>query len=307
LDGARTFFGLTVDGSLELAQMAIARLYDRTRGAVTIPVMLARATEEIDSFRRGDREQIVKAIKKAQNAVTGLASVPASIHARRSEWLAHLDPRTVGDPAALAVKAKLDIPDLDRAFKETEDIVLEMSSLYEGVIGELHFLGDDDYKSALNWIRKAKCTYIEGFEREHEVGSWKGPRPQDCSRAPWNPILACCVCRSLGCSPAESCFAADCCLGLAGLAGAGNSAGIHHSLVVPDASTTATSPKDLGESRKMQPDCIETPPLLLFLFGNDLGAIFLGGLAAYDVIRPAAVEFCWPSSNGPMLQRGIIP
>jgi len=35
LDGARTFFGLTIDGSLELAQMAIAKLYDRTRGAVT--------------------------------------------------------------------------------------------------------------------------------------------------------------------------------------------------------------------------------------------------------------------------------
>ncbi len=41
LDGARTFFGLTIDGGIELAQMAIARLYDRTTGAVTIPVMLA--------------------------------------------------------------------------------------------------------------------------------------------------------------------------------------------------------------------------------------------------------------------------
>jgi hypothetical protein len=30
LDGARTFFGLTINGNLELAQMAIARLYDRT-------------------------------------------------------------------------------------------------------------------------------------------------------------------------------------------------------------------------------------------------------------------------------------
>jgi hypothetical protein len=30
---------------------------------------------------------------------------------------------------------------VDHAFKETEEIVLEMSSLYEGVIGDLHFLG----------------------------------------------------------------------------------------------------------------------------------------------------------------------
>ena len=63
-----------------------------------------------------------------------------------------------------------------------------MSSLYEGVIGELRFLGGDDYKSALNWVRKAKCAFIEGFEREHGKNSWKQPRPKDCSRDPWDPI-----------------------------------------------------------------------------------------------------------------------
>jgi hypothetical protein len=37
---APTFLGLTIHGSLELAQMAVPRLYDRTRGAVTIMTML---------------------------------------------------------------------------------------------------------------------------------------------------------------------------------------------------------------------------------------------------------------------------
>ena len=64
---ASTFFGLTMDGSLELAQMAIAKLYDRTKGAVTIPVMLARAVNEIGSFQNGDREEIIQAIKNAAN------------------------------------------------------------------------------------------------------------------------------------------------------------------------------------------------------------------------------------------------
>ena len=188
LDGARTFFGLTIDGGIELAQMAIARLYDRTTGAVTIPVMLARAASEIGSFQRGDREKIIQTIKRAENAVVGLESVLSSIHKRRNEWLAHLDPRTVGDPAALAVKAKLSIPDLDRAFQETEKMLLELSSPYEGVIGELRFLGDDDYKPALNWIRLAKCAFIEQFEKEYGVGSWTGLRPKDCSRNPWDLI-----------------------------------------------------------------------------------------------------------------------
>ena len=105
---------------------------------------------------------------------------------RRNKWLAHLDPDTVRDPAALATKAKLSIPDLDLAFQETEKILLELSSLYEGVIGELQFLGGDDYKVALDWIRKAKCAYIERFEREHGVGSWTSARPKDCSRHPWD-------------------------------------------------------------------------------------------------------------------------
>lgn len=187
-DGARTFFGLTIDGSIELAQMALARLYDRTRGAVTIPVMLARAMKEISSFQRGDREQIAQRIKNAENAVAGLESVLSSIHKRRNKWLAHLDPETVRDPAALAVKAKLSIPDLDAAFQETENILLGLSSLYEGVIGKLSFLGDDDYKSALNWIRLAKCAYIEQFEKEYGPGSWTGLRPKDCSRNPWDLI-----------------------------------------------------------------------------------------------------------------------
>jgi hypothetical protein len=46
LDGSRTFFGLTIDGSLELAQMAVAKLHDRTRGAVTISAMLDRVATE---------------------------------------------------------------------------------------------------------------------------------------------------------------------------------------------------------------------------------------------------------------------
>jgi hypothetical protein len=188
LDGARTFFGLTIDGGIELAQMALARLYDRTRGAVTIPVMLARATNEIGSFKRGDRKQIAQRIKNAENAVAGLQSILTSIHRRRNEWLAHLDQETVRDPAALVVKAKLSIPDLDVAFQVTENILLGLSSLYEGVIGKLSFLGDDDYKSALNWIRLAKCAYIEQFEREYGAGSWTSLRPKDCSRKPWDLI-----------------------------------------------------------------------------------------------------------------------
>jgi hypothetical protein len=48
LSTAPTFFGLTSDGSPELSQMAIARLYDEPAGAVTFPTCLLPATQEID-------------------------------------------------------------------------------------------------------------------------------------------------------------------------------------------------------------------------------------------------------------------
>jgi len=40
LQTAPTFFGMAIDGSLELAQMAVARLYDTTRNTMSVPKML---------------------------------------------------------------------------------------------------------------------------------------------------------------------------------------------------------------------------------------------------------------------------
>lgn len=177
LHTAPTFFAITTDGSLELAQMALARLYDRTKRAVTIHVMLAQARRQSSSFQRGD---VIAAITKSERTVHRLEPVLTAIRKRRNEWFAHLDSRTVTDPKALAARAKVTIPDLDLAFKGTEDVVREMSSLYEGVIGKLEFLGGDDYKAALDWIRSAKCTFIENFEKEFKT-PWTGPRPKNCS------------------------------------------------------------------------------------------------------------------------------
>ena len=159
--------------------MTIARLYDKTRGAVTIRTMLHDAAGQLTAFQTATPKKASDAILKWVRAAVALQPILDSIRTRRNEWLAHLDPRTVADTAGLAMRAKLSIPDLDRAFHETEEIVLDLSSLYEGVIGELKFIGGDDYNTALDWIRKARCTFIENYEKE--FGAWTGPRPKDCS------------------------------------------------------------------------------------------------------------------------------
>src|SRR5262249_2160540 len=147
---------------------------------VTIRSMLHDAARLTGSFQRATPKDAEHAILKAVAIVISLQPILSSIRRRRNEWLAHLDPATVADPHALAAKARLTVPDLEQAFRKTEDMLLELSSLYEGVIGELRFLGDDDYRVALDWIRKAKCTFIENYEKEFNM-PWTGPRPKDCS------------------------------------------------------------------------------------------------------------------------------
>jgi hypothetical protein len=184
LNVSPTFFGLTIDGSLELSQMAVARLYDETKRTVTVPKMLRMAEMEAGSFKRGAADEVRKAIADSDKAVAALEPVLAAIRRRRNGWLAHLDPQTIRDPNALLALAKLTMPDLDRVFKETERILLDFSLRYEGTIGELKYIGWDDYEVALNWIRLAKCAHIEKYEKEFKV-KWDGPRPKDCSRKDW--------------------------------------------------------------------------------------------------------------------------
>jgi hypothetical protein len=184
LQDAWTFFAITIDGHVELAQMAIARLYDRTQRGVTIRVMLSESRKQASSFQRADQQQVIAAIKKAEIAVLGLDPILASIRKRRNERLAHLNPRTVVDPKTLSTEAKLTIPDIEKAIATTEQILAEMTHLFEGTIGDIRFFGSDDYKVALNWIRRAKCDFIENYEKE--FGAWTGPRPKDCSRKPYD-------------------------------------------------------------------------------------------------------------------------
>jgi hypothetical protein len=145
LHSSPTFFGLTIDGSLELSQMAVARLYDETKRTITVPKMLCRAGKEAGSFQRGTSQEVRQAIADSDRAVNALKPVLAAIRERRNGWLAHLDPQTIRDPKPLEARAKLTMPDLERVFKETERILLKLSSLYDGTIRELKYIGWDDY------------------------------------------------------------------------------------------------------------------------------------------------------------------
>jgi hypothetical protein len=115
---APTFFGLVSDGSLELAQMAIAKLYDRGEKAVTVKAMLSLAARQPGAFQKGDLQQVNAAILKSAQRVIAIQPIVDAIRKRRDKWLAHLDASTVRSPAALMASANLTIEDLERAFEE---------------------------------------------------------------------------------------------------------------------------------------------------------------------------------------------
>ena len=179
LQTAPTFFGLTIDGSLELAQMAVARLTIKPEGLSRSGLCCMMPHNNSLRFKMRRQRKPAKQYKNPER-VAAIESILSAIRKRRNEWLAHLDPETVANPAALGAKAKVTIPDLERAFSETEGIVVELFARHQGVFGELEFIGGDDYKTALDWIRSAKCTFIENYEKEfgHPLA---GPRPKDCS------------------------------------------------------------------------------------------------------------------------------
>lgn len=153
---APTFFGLTEVGGVHLAQITIARLYDRSLNTVTVPAMLYRAALERAKSAFADESTVTEAILDCCRRVIALQSIRASIRTNRNKWLAHLDEATVRDPHALAKNVGLTIADLDRAFEETEVIVTKITRLFDNVHGPIRFLGGDDYEAVLRHIRRSQ-------------------------------------------------------------------------------------------------------------------------------------------------------
>ena len=172
-----TFFGLSVEASLQMSQMYVAKLYDKTKGAITVKSLLDRAKIEASTFTHGTAQQVELAVKESQNRIDGLQGILKSIQKRRNEALAHLDPRTVVDPVGLATRAKLTIADLKKVFDETSIILNKVLCLWKDTYASLEFIGSDDYKTALELIADAKHAQVDRWEKEFPNTPCDFPRP----------------------------------------------------------------------------------------------------------------------------------
>lgn len=166
LQASQTFFGLTLQASLQMSQMLAAKLYDKTKGSVTIRLLLNEALSKAGTFKHGTASQVCAAVKGASLRVAGLDSILASVEVRRNQAIAHLDPRSVADPAGLAVRAKLTFADLEKVFSETGRILNEISVLWDDTSAVMELIGSDDFKSALELIADAKHAQVDRWESE---------------------------------------------------------------------------------------------------------------------------------------------
>jgi hypothetical protein len=184
LKASATFFGLTIEASLQMSQMYAAKLYDQTKGAVTVESLLDRAKLGAATFKNGTPDDILLVVKSATTRIAGLQDILRSIQKRRHEVIAHLDPRTVTDPVGLATRAKLTISDLRKVFDETSAVLNDVMRLWHDTYAHMEFIGSDDYKTSLDLIADAKHAQVDRWEKEFPDKPCDFPRPRT-ARRPW--------------------------------------------------------------------------------------------------------------------------
>ena len=177
LSTSRTFFGLTLEASLQMSQMLAAKLYDKTNRTVTVKSLLEMAQSKAGMFKYGTPQEVSAAVKEAETRIAALVPILKSVQERRNQALAHLDPKTVTNPAGLDVEAKLTLADLEKVFAETGAILNEFSRLWQDTTSIMRFIDDDDFTSALALIADAKHAQADRYESEFKE-PYPSPRPQ---------------------------------------------------------------------------------------------------------------------------------
>ena len=183
LNTAHTFFGLTLEASLQRSHMFAAKLYDKKTGTVTVTSLLDAAEFYAGAFKHGTRQEVRDAVEDARKRMTALLPVLTAVRDRRNQAIAHLDPKTVTDPKALETEAKLTVKDLENIFAETGTILNEFSRLWKDTTAVMEFIGDDDYTMALDLIADEKHTQVDKYEAEFKEPC-PFPRPKK-PKSPW--------------------------------------------------------------------------------------------------------------------------
>jgi hypothetical protein len=165
MEASGSFFSLTIHAHIESAQLYAAKLFDEHDDCASIPWLLKQARNRSDEFKNRPAAELQEAIEEAEQTRIMLTPVLTTLKNRRDRWLAHLDRKTVRDPAQFARDSELTYPELDGLFTLAAHILNTMADLH-GVPGFIIDGRDyDDFSHTLDLIEKGIQANAQELDR----------------------------------------------------------------------------------------------------------------------------------------------
>ena len=148
---APRFFDLTLGAHADSAQLALARIFDRT-SAVSIHTLLSSALKEAGTFKHGTSMEVRKAVERAKASIATLEPGVTAIRTRRNETIAHLDARPFIDPNGYVQEGLVSYRQIEGLFDQIGAILNTLSLLYRGASSPLELEGAKDYEQVLDHL-----------------------------------------------------------------------------------------------------------------------------------------------------------
>ena len=165
-ESARVFFTLTLRSHMDEAFLHLSRLFDPKRGTLSLRMLLQCAETNAGMFEKADAASVRSAlVPKLRLSLEKMGKQVRPVLNRRNKILAHLDPRTATDFAAVAKDSAITLGEMESLYANSGDMVNEISNLYRGSSNAMEIIGWDDFRRMVELMdrgRKADLDELEG-------------------------------------------------------------------------------------------------------------------------------------------------
>jgi len=153
-DAIPGFFNLTLGAHADCAQLAAARIFDKT-GDASIHTLISSALKEASNFKYGTPSEVRKAVDEARATVAVLSPVVTAVRLRRNKTMAHIDASPIMEPGKYMQAGRISYGDIQGLFNQVEVVLNRFSVLYRGVSVPLELEEAKTYEQALDLIAEA--------------------------------------------------------------------------------------------------------------------------------------------------------
>jgi len=170
---ARCFFTLTLRAHSDEAFMHLARLFDTTKGSVSLRTLPKLARSNATMFQEMKGQQVLsQLLPEQEHLIHELEAAAKPVKRRRHTLLAHLDPQAVTNFEGLAKEAMVTVGSLEKLYQGAGEVVNAFSRPYRNSMNAMELVGWEDYKRVVELVERGIAAEHEEFEKR-----W-GPAPK---------------------------------------------------------------------------------------------------------------------------------